>query len=341
LRLRHRRLSSTAHNNQPYPSTMDDYSYLDSLGGRQMSSRGNHARDSPNEEENEDNRFSNRRVSFETDPRAMAATPPSFRTRSNTIRQGSRSNTPANSRDSYWKNNHPVNVQKDWSSIRIHLPQIAPIAEATKIKNAIFTSLDNKLSAAEGDWKDKTELLAALFEDTVPAATMQANIAISDMDSYLAPVYTFSDMEILDSTFRALNVGNALDYPAASRQRARFFRFTLTVNPRLTNTRDLDLDTTSFPSQVTTTAYARMLTDNNGEMHPVITKQLAENTPKLLYTIYEAQAQEFVIAQKHYLSAAPDPDKQKKWLAEIKGEGKISSVDTAHPKTLHRKIGGY
>jgi hypothetical protein len=69
-----------------------------------------------------------------------------------------------------------------------------------------------------------------------------------------------------------------------------------------------------------------MLTDNNGEMHPVFLKQSAENTPKLLYTIYEAQAQEFVILQKHYLLAAPDPDKQKKWLAEIKAKAKFQAL---------------
>jgi hypothetical protein len=234
--------------------------------------------------------------------------------------------TPGETRDNYWKNNHPVNIQKDWSSIRIHLPQIAPIWETTKIKNAIFTSLDNKLKTAEGDWKDKTELLATLFEDTVPAAAMQANIAISDMDSYLSPVYSISDMEILDSTFRPLNLGNGIDYPAASRQRARFFRFTLTVNPRLANTRDLNLDTTSFPSQVTTTAYARMLVDHNGEIHPAITKQLAESTPNLLYAIYENQGLEFVISQKNYLSAAPNPDTQKKWLTEIKAKTKYQAL---------------
>jgi hypothetical protein len=218
--------------------------------------------------------------------------------------------TPAEAREKYWKNNHPVNIQKDWSSIHIHLPEIAPISETTKIKNAIFISLDNKLTTAEGDWKDKLELLSALFEDTVPAAAMQASIAISDMDSYLTVIYSFTDMELLDSAFRPLNLGNGNDYPQASRQRAPFFWFTLTVNPRLTNTRDLNLETTSFPSQTTTTAYARMLTDINGKMYPAITKQLAKMTPKLLYTIYQAQAQDFLISQKTYLSAAPDPDCQ-------------------------------
>jgi hypothetical protein len=105
--------------------------------------------------------------------------------------------TPNEAHNIYWKNNHPINIQKDWSSIRIHLPNIAPIWETTKIKNAIFTLLDNKLTTAEGNWKDKTVLLAALFEETGPAATIQANIAISDMDSYLSPVYVISDMEML------------------------------------------------------------------------------------------------------------------------------------------------
>jgi hypothetical protein len=54
-----------------------------------------------------------------------------------------------------------------------------------------------------------------------------------------------------------------------------------------------------------------MLIDHNRDIHQAITKQLAENNPNLLYAIYETQGQEFVISQKNYQSAAPNPDTQK------------------------------
>jgi hypothetical protein len=102
-----RRFSSTAHNNQPSPLTMDDFDYLDSLSGRrQMLPRGNHARDSPDNEGNEGNE-DNR---FDMNQRIMAATPPSFRTRSNTALRGSHSSTAADTRNAYWINTHQVNI---------------------------------------------------------------------------------------------------------------------------------------------------------------------------------------------------------------------------------------
>jgi hypothetical protein len=53
---------------------------------------------------------------------------------------------------------------------------------------------------------------------------------------------------------------------------------------------------------------------------------LAETNPNLLYAIYETQGQEFVISQKNYQSAAPNPDTQKKWLTEIKAKTKYQAL---------------
>jgi hypothetical protein len=69
-----------------------------------------------------------------------------------------------------------------------------------------------------------------------------------------------------------------------------------------------------------------LIDQHSGKIHQAITKQLVETNPNLLYAIYKTQGQEFVISQKNYLSAAPNPDTQKKWLTEIKAKTKYQAL---------------
>jgi hypothetical protein len=56
-------------------------------------------------------------------------------------------------------------------------------------------------------------------------------MAIGDLDSMELPVYTFADMEILDSNLTIIPQGNGLDYSPQARECTCFLRLTLTVHP--------------------------------------------------------------------------------------------------------------
>jgi hypothetical protein len=201
----------------------DDYSYYDSLsGGRPLPLSGNPPADSPaTSYQGWNSQYGNN--GNMNGPMTFAATPPDFRAvRSpSSSRRNTRSSDPTEPLvESYWIQNHPVMKKVEWNTVRAQLPVVAPSTEQVRVKNTIFNALTNKLEQCEGDWTDKSELFASLFTDyIVPAAKMQATFAITDMDSYSTDVFTFNDMELLDSNFRVLETGhpNAADYPPATR----------------------------------------------------------------------------------------------------------------------------
>jgi hypothetical protein len=215
----------------------------------------------------------------------------------------------------------------EWNTVRAQLPVVAPSTEQVRVKNTIFNALTNKLEQCEGDWTDKSELFASLFTDIVPAAAMQATFAITDMDSYSTDVFTFNDMELLDSNFRVLETGhpNAADYPPATRNNVRYFKFTLTVSPREIDPGDLSNDVQLFPTPATTTVYVRAFREQD-QLHPQITKQLLDQNLKLLLTIYELNHCDFTLAQKTHYEAAPNPDTQRKWHTQIKAKTKFAAM---------------
>jgi hypothetical protein len=49
-----------------------------------------------------------------------------------------------------------------------------------------------KLPTTRGEWKDKTEFFIAQFKDIVPSASLQANMAIADLEDVNS--FTFSDI---------------------------------------------------------------------------------------------------------------------------------------------------
>jgi hypothetical protein len=187
----------------------DDDAHLDSLqGGRLLPLRGNlPGSHSPDLQEN--------RYSL---GRTFATTPPDFTGR-NCRTQGSRSrliNT-ENTRDNYWKNNHPVLEQQEWNTVKGNFPIIAPPTETKQIKNSILTSFCNKIGTASGTWKDKSKFLTASFEDIVPAANTQTTLAIVDLDDYNTIVFNFTDLEPLDGNFQTLPGGAGIDYSLQTR----------------------------------------------------------------------------------------------------------------------------
>jgi hypothetical protein len=258
-------------------------------------------------------------------PMTMAATAPDFNARARTYVRRDQKTHVDNPVDEYWHKNRPVLKKTEWSSIHIKLPVVAPTTANTKIKNSIFGLLTQRLEAAEGDWKDKAELFASLFVDQVPAADIEATLAIGDMDAYSTTVFEFADFQLLDSDYKALPIGTAADFLARTRENVRFFKFTLLANPRNINSAGMSVDATSFPSPVTTTVYLRALRYMDA-LHPHITKALVQTTPKFLMNIYDNENQDFSLSQKTTHEFAPNPDTQQKWLNTLKAKTKYEAM---------------
>jgi hypothetical protein len=308
-----------AHNNHPWTMDGDDDDYLDFLSEeRQATLRGNPPGFDPH--------LLHQHNNYGNVPIAFAATPPDFDSRSRSYaRRPNREPSSENPVEAYWKNNRPVLVKNEWSTIRAKLPAIAPTTATTKIKNGIFNMLSTRLEAAEGDWKDKAELFASLFNDQAPAAQVEATLCINDMNSYGTAVYDFTDFQILDSDYHALANGAGAEYTNATRIACRFLKFTLVVNPQAINPADFNVNAFLFPSQVTTTVYLRALRHDDS-LHPHISKNMINNNPKFLVNIYELQNQDFSLSQKTSSEYAPNPDTQKKWLDKLKAKTKYEAM---------------
>ena len=156
----------------------------------------------------------------------FAAIPPdyngnrSYRTRSS-IRTGEHSDVPQGSRfrnnnqrvyedphEKYWKNNHSVSKHEDWGSLVGQFPTIAPIGEHVTRKNAIFNTLTERVETNSGTWTDKTDYFMAKFEDIVPAAKLQADMAIASLDHIASDVFSFADFELLNASLLVIPRGN-------------------------------------------------------------------------------------------------------------------------------------
>jgi hypothetical protein len=262
---------------------------------------------------------------------AFAATPPEFGNRTRTRSSNSRdtrfdtrtdTKSSGDARTNYWKNNHAVLVQEEWGTIRAKFPVIPPITEIVNIKNSVYNSFVTKVESARGDWKDRTEFFLAKFEEIVPSASLQTEMAIRDLDNVNSNVFTFSDMEILDTNMATLGRGPGADFPVATRQRTRFLKFTITVHPRNINPGAIDLDPQVFPLPTATTVYVRALLEN-GHLAPGLSKQLMEMTPKLVLAFYLNTGTEFDICIKERYDAAPDPEKYETWIKAIKAKTKF------------------
>jgi hypothetical protein len=307
----------------------DSYSYLDSLtGGRHLPLSGNPPRHSNQEFDDEQRRGG-----------AFATTPPdfnggtgnrSYRTRSSNNRTGDTQSSRFRNqqeyndpREKYWKNNHSVSKHEDWGSLVGQFPTIAPIGEHVTVKNAIFNTLAERVEINSGNWPDKTEFFMGKFEDIVPAAKLQANMAIEQLDDIRTDAFAFGDMELLDASLALLPRGNAnAEFSQAARDRTRYIRFTLTVRPRLINPGVMDVDPATFPAPTSTTVYVRALMDH-GSLAPGITKNLLDTTPKLLVFFYTQAHTEFDISIKYRSDAAPDQEKYAKWLRDVKSKTKF------------------
>jgi hypothetical protein len=57
---------------------------------------------------------------------------------------------------------------------------------------------------------------------------------------------------MLDANLTAIGRGNAADFPAMVRDKTHFLHFTLSIHPRMTNPRVLDIDPQEFPNQQAT-----------------------------------------------------------------------------------------
>ena len=299
----------------------DDDAYLDSLlGGRPLPLRGVLPMDSNPEWQQQRERTT-----------TFAATPPDFVARRNrtsdprTARNQRFDSRDEDPRNSYWKNNHCVNLQREWGTIRGQFPVLPPITELKKIKNTIFNLFTKKLTTATGEWKDKTEFFLAEFEDTVPAASIQADMATADLTDMNTAPFDFSDIEILDANLDVLPRGTTADFAANTRTRARFIRLTLTIQPRLINPGVLDIDAQLFPNPSATTVYVRLLLQH-GTLHAGINKFLLDNSPKLLIALYHQAGQEFDLCIKSRYDAAPDPERYDKWLMEVKAKVKFTAI---------------
>jgi hypothetical protein len=249
---------------------------------------------------------------------AFAATPPEFGNRTRARSSNSRdtrfdtrtdTKSSGDARTNCWKKNHAVLVQEEcWGTVGAKFPVIPPITEIVNIQNSVCNSFVTKVEWARGDWKDRTEFFLAKFEEIVPSASLQTEMAMRDLDNVNSNVFTFSDMEVLDANMATLGRGPGADFPAATRQRTRFLKFTIAAHPRNINPGATDLDPQVFPLPTATTVCVRALLEN-GHLSPGLSKQLMETTPKLVLAFYLNTGAEFDICIKERYDAAPDPEK--------------------------------
>jgi hypothetical protein len=87
-----------------------------------------------------------------------------------------------------------VSKHEDWGSAAGQFPVAAPIRENLTKKNAMFNALTERIETVTGKWPDKMECFLAKFEDVVPAAKLQANMAIENLDNIGSDVFGFADM---------------------------------------------------------------------------------------------------------------------------------------------------
>ena len=211
-----------------------------------------------------------------------------------------------------------------WGTVVGQFPVVAPIGENVSVKNAIFNTLTERVEQNAGNWPDKTEFYMAQFEDIVPAAKLQANMAIETLNDIRSDVFSFADMEILDANLAVIPRGanpNA-DFTQAARDRTRYLRFTITVSPRAIPPGVMDFDPATFPSPTSSTVYVRALMQNNG-LAQGISKHLLDQTPKLVLYFYDLAQTEFDVSIKYRSDAAPDQEKYQKWLRDIKSKTKF------------------
>jgi hypothetical protein len=184
----------------------------------------------------------------------------------------------------------------------------------------------DKTGKVTGNWTEKTDFFTIAFEDVVPATYLQSSMAIGDLDSMELSVYTFADMEILDSNLTIIPRGNGLDYSPQARECTRFLCYTLTDHPRLiTPGATNGVDPQSFPLPTAVTFYVGALLDN-GFLTLAITKDLLALHPKMLLMIYAQGQQAFDIAIKERNTSEPDPDKFQTWILEIKAKTRIFAL---------------
>jgi hypothetical protein len=83
-----------------------------------------------------------------------------------------------------------------------------PITEAVKIRNSACNVFTRKMTSTAGDWTDKTEFFLPRFEDIIPAASIQGEMAILNLEDPNSNVFVFSDTEILDANLATLQQGH-------------------------------------------------------------------------------------------------------------------------------------
>jgi hypothetical protein len=211
-----------------------------------------------------------------------------------------------------------VSKHKDLGTAAGQLPVAAPIGEenVTK-KNAMFNTLTERIVTNTGPcWPDKMECFLAKFEDILPAAKLQANMAIENLDNIGSDVFEFADMETLDTNLVVMPRGN---FSQNTRDCTGCLRFTITVSPRLIVPGAMDFDPSTFPNPTSTTVCVRAPMHNGG-LTQGTTKHLLDNPPKLVLFFYEQAKAEFDASIKHQSDTALDQEKHSKWLkrGEIK-----------------------
>ena len=111
------------------------------------------------------------------------------------------------------------------------------------------------------------------FEDIVPVAKLQADMAIASLDDIASDVFSFAYMEILDTNLATIPRGLAhFDYTQATRARTRYLRFSITASPGQIVPGVMDFDPATFPNPTSNTVYVRALMQN-GSLAPGLSRQ--------------------------------------------------------------------
>jgi hypothetical protein len=114
-----------------------------------------------------------------------------------------------------------------------------PVTERVKKKNVTCSSFVSKCENSARGLERQTESFLAAFENIVPAASLQGDVAMTDLDDTDTNARAFANFKLLDSNLTPLGRGNAQDFPQNTRDRTLFFCFTITVHPCLINPESL------------------------------------------------------------------------------------------------------
>ena len=264
--------------------------------------------------------------------RAFATTPPHFRAArggrgGHRLRQN-RNDTPDSktSRDAYWKDSKPVYKEEKWQDVQAMLPILPPDTEIVSIKHTCLKQMYERLKNASGEWQNKLALFVNKTESFVPSLKKQATIVTDQFDDYGNVMYDYNGLECYDGMYDYVEIGNTANWTADERRNSKWFKISMTIDPRNINPGEIDVEPDRFPiRKVVPIWIPAPQNPMNRTLPPWCTKARTYMNPEAFLTDAHGAGYEWVPHFKKASAAAADPEPFDKILREIR-----SSIIASH-----------